>query len=134
MTPSSIASKAEEDSAISQVLPLVTQVSQTLPEDELQNLINDLKKKRNEYLGEQVADKSVRDKLASKIEPGPPEERGRQMEAPQPVRIRSLSKPAIPKSKEQKKADLRRAMMKDFARDLPSLANLFLSFLGIENQ
>jgi hypothetical protein len=43
-------------------------VSEKLPEDELLNLINDLKKKRNQYLGEQPGDNSAREKLTNKIE------------------------------------------------------------------
>jgi len=36
----------------SPAMTLLTKVSEKLPEDELLNLINDLKAKRNEYLGE----------------------------------------------------------------------------------
>jgi hypothetical protein len=61
-------------------------------------------------------------------------DRGRQMDSfSQISRIRSLSKPSIPMSKEQKRAEIRRALYKDFNKDLPGIAKIIMKFLGHES-
>ena len=47
-----------------------------------------------------------------------------------PTRIRSLSKPAIPKTKDQRKWEYKRGILKQFSKVIPSLTTLLVSLMG----